>query len=166
MAECPIIHIDDVSLVEHGHGEAFAARLGAMAAPLGAGKLGCRLTVVPPGKAAWPYHAHHANDELFVVLSGTGTLRYGGEDFPLKPGDIAVCPAGGRETAHQIRNTGEEDLKYLAVSSMAEPDVMEYPDSGKFGVLSGAAPGGDKAKRRLAFFGRTAGGVDYWDGEG
>jgi hypothetical protein len=48
---------------------------------------------------------------------------------------------------------------------MRHPDIMEYPDSGKFGVMVGAAPGGDKAKRRVQIYARSEDAVDYWDGE-
>ena len=120
---------------------------------------------MPPGKKAWPYHAHHNNEEMFVVLAGTGTLRYGGAEHPVRSGDIVMCRAGGPETAHQLMNTGETDLRYLAISTMRGPDVTEYPDSGKFGVMVGAAPGGDKQRRRFQFCGRQDSAVDYWDGE-
>jgi hypothetical protein len=85
------------------------------------------------------------------------------ERYPVRPGDVALCPAGGAETAHQLINTSASDeLRYLAISTMNEPDVAEYPDSNKFAVLSGSAPGGDKSKRRLSFVGRSSGNVDYY----
>lgn len=79
--------------------------------------------------------------------------------------DVLVCPAGGRENAHRIRNTGDVPLRYLAVSSMREPDIMEYPDSRKWGAFAGAAPGGKAAERTFSAFVREDAGVDYWDGE-
>ncbi len=161
----PMINVADVKLVAQKHGAGFEALMGPIAAPLGATKLGCRLTVVPPGKQAWPHHVHHANDELFVILAGEGTLRFGDERYPVRAGDVIVCPAGGPEKAHQLINTSVGELRYLAISTTIEPEVAEYPDSGKFGVLSGAAPGGDKSKRRLMFIGRLSGNLDYWDGE-
>ncbi len=48
---------------------------------------------------------------------------------------------------------------------MNAPVIGAYPDSGKFTALAGAAPGGDKTKRRFGFTGRVADGVDYWEGE-
>jgi hypothetical protein len=54
---------------------------------------------------------------------------------------------------------------YLAISTMNAPVIGAYPDSGKFTALAGAAPGGDKTKRRFGFTGRVADGVDYWEGE-
>jgi uncharacterized cupin superfamily protein len=81
--------------------EAFAAKLGQFGPLIGMKQLGCRLVVVPPGKKAWPYHAHHVNEEMFFILAGSGTLRLGGEEHPVKAGDVIACPAGGPETAHQ-----------------------------------------------------------------
>ena len=59
----------------------------------------------------------------------------------------------------------DTDLKYLCISTMLEPDVVLYPDSKKFGVLAGSAPGGDKADRTFEIFAKTDSGVPYWDGE-
>ena len=122
--------------------------------------------MVPPGKKAFPHHVHHVNDELFVILSGEGTLRFGAEQYPVRSGDVIVCPAGGAEKAHQLINTSASELRYLSISSLEQPEVAEYPDSGKFGVYSVTAAGAASLQRRLVFLGRTASGVDYFDGEG
>jgi uncharacterized cupin superfamily protein len=156
-----VVNIADVPLSDHGHGEAFAARHGAIGSLIGARQLGCRVVVVPPGKKGWPYHAHHANEEMFVILEGAGTLRLGGADHPVKAGDVIACPAGGPETAHQIVNTGDAELRYLAISTMRSPELVEYPDSGKFQVVSGA-PG---AGQRMRYIGRAETSLNYWDGE-
>jgi uncharacterized cupin superfamily protein len=161
----PILNIADIPLTDHGQGDAFAAKLGQFGPLIGMKQLGCRLVVVPPGKKAWPYHAHHVNEEMFFILEGSGPLRLGGERHPVKAGDVIACPAGGAETAHQLINTGEADLRYLAISTMLAPEVAEYPDSGKFAVISGTAPGGDKAQRRMWYVGRAENSLDYWDGE-
>ena len=55
----------------------------------------------------------------------------------------------GEEGSHQISNTSDEPLRYLCLSTMDEPDVLVYPDSGKIGVFAGSAPGGPKEKRTL-----------------
>lgn len=162
----PILRPADLPLTTQAHGDAFEARFAAIAAPLGARRLGARYVEIPPGRKGWPHHCHHANDELFVILEGAGTLRYGDETHAVSAGDVVVCPAGGPETAHQLIAGPTEPLRYLAVSSMHDPDVMEYPDSGKVTVFAGAAPGGDKAARRLSLTLRAADAVDYWDGEG
>jgi uncharacterized cupin superfamily protein len=115
----PILNVADVALSPHPMAKptaGFEARFAQIAAPLGATKLGCNLTVVPPGKKAWPHHVHHANDEMFVVLAGEGTLRFGAERHPVRAGDVIVCPAGNAERAHQLINTGSAELRYLSPS--------------------------------------------------
>lgn len=161
----PVVTLAALPMETQAHGDHFEARKAAVAAPLGAKQLGARYVEIPPGKKGWPYHCHLANDEMFVILSGSGTLRYGGEEFPVAAGDVVVCPAGGPETAHQLLAGHSEPLRYLAVSSMHDPDILEYPDSGKMAVYAGAAPGGDAKLRRLALTFQRPASAGYWDGE-
>lgn len=140
----------------------FDARTAAVSDKLGAKKLGYNVTAVPPGKCAYPFHNHHANEELFLVLEGTGQFRFGAETAAIKPMDVIACPPGGPESAHQIYNDGETDIKYLAISTLEPHEYVEYPDSGKFGVFGVRADGDQE---RIAFLGRTDDGLDYWDGE-
>ncbi len=159
----PILNVQDVEYQNWGNGGAFEARLGAVANRLGAKKLGYRVVWLPPGKKAWPFHLHHVNEEMFFILEGNGTLRFGDGQYPVKPGDVICCPPGAG-TAHQIVNTSQSDLKYLAVSTMEPAEVAEYPDSGKFGAMASGAPGSDRS-RRLFWVARKDAVVDYWDGE-
>jgi uncharacterized cupin superfamily protein len=169
----PILNIDEVELqprppAMQPKGEAakrYDARVGFIARKLGAQKLGYSLLAVPPGKRAFPFHNHHANEEMFFVLEGSGEVRIGEATYPIRKGDVIACPVGGKETAHQIVNTGKEDLKYLAVSTQVSPDLAEYPDTGKYGVLSETPPGPDGKPRKFAALGRPNSGVDYWEGE-
>jgi len=161
----PVCNLDDVPLVEQSHGGRFAVRMGALAPLIGARSLGCRVCEVPPGKSGWPYHNHHRNEELFVILEGEGTYRFGAERHAVRAGDVLGAPPGGPETAHQLVNTSEAMLRYLAISTMEHPEVAEYPDSGKVGVIAGSAPGGSRDGRRILSFYRAGDDVDYWDGE-
>lgn len=167
MPRSPVIPLDQLVLDRYTHGPHFEAAQVAFAATAGATHLGARLIEVPPGKRAWPHHAHHANDELFVILAGSGELRWGEDRYPVTSGDVVVCPAGGEENAHQLSAATDSPvpLRYLAVSSMREPDVIEYPDSGKLGIFSGSAPGGDADRRRLTAYVRRSDTLDYWEGE-
>ena len=126
---------------------------------LGLSKLGVNVTAVKPGKAAYPFHSHRGNDELFVILAGSGILRLGTERHAVKQGDVVGCPAGDASTAHQLVNTGPTELRYLAISTLADPEVCEYPDSGKIGADH------DRNEAGLAHFSRHADAADYWDGE-
>lgn len=102
MTRSPVIRLDDLTLSPQTQGTRFHAAMAVIAAPLGSTHLGARLVEVPPGKAAWPFHSHHANDEMFVILSGAGELRFGAEADAVAAGMVAVCPAGGAVTAHQM----------------------------------------------------------------
>ena len=101
-----IINLADLPIEAYGEGGHFAAMLGKAGATLGTRQIGCTLVVLEPGKRAWPYHLHYAEEELFVVLEGEGTLRYHDEEFPIRCGDIVLTPPGPG-TAHQIINTSE-----------------------------------------------------------
>jgi uncharacterized cupin superfamily protein len=163
----PLINIADLSESrELSHADKFSAKLFPIAPKIGAKKLGYNLTVVPPGKAAFPFHNHHGNEELFYVIEGTGKLRFGKDEFDVRPGDVVACPPGGPEKAHQFVNTGTVDLKYLAVGTTLDCDVYQYPDSGKVGMTGGRVAGAwpPEASFQSKFYDESAH-VDYWKGE-
>ncbi len=169
----PIINIADVELGPRPSAfaptetaaERFDARMGYIGPRIGAQKLGYNITAVPPGKRGFPFHNHHANEEMFFVLQGSGEVRIGEKSYPIRPGDVIACPAGGKETAHQIINTGTEELRYLAVSTKLSPEIADYPDSGKFGVLAELPAGSDGKPQRFLFIGREGDSLNYWEGE-
>jgi uncharacterized cupin superfamily protein len=160
-----VVGDQDVQWSEQYHGEKFGYRRKSLGSAAGGEKLGCSLFEVPPGRRAWPYHYHLANEEAIYVLEGSGMLRVGEEEVPVSQGDYVALPAGA-EGAHQLMNSSEAVLRYLCFSTMVEPDVMVYPDSEKVGISGGAAPGGPKAKRTFSKFLRGDVEVGYYDGEG
>jgi uncharacterized cupin superfamily protein len=158
-----VVNLAEVPLEEHGHEPGFEALFGPVGRLIGTRLLGCRLCVVPPGKKAWPYHFHHANEELFVILAGEGTLRLPEGRRSVRAGDVIACPPGPAH-AHQLINNSEAELRYLAVSTMIHPEVMEYPDSGKVASMAGSPPGG-RRPRDLFFIARKRDAVGYWEEE-
>jgi uncharacterized cupin superfamily protein len=162
----PVINIADAKFMDmKGANGGFEARICSIGHFIGSTGIGCMVTVVPPGKKAFPFHVHHNLHELFIVLEGTGEYRFGKETFPIRAGDILAAPAGkGAEMAHQIVNTGTGELKYLGVSDKPTTDVCEYPDSGKFAVTSRFDWNNPKAGG-IRYVGRLDSGVDYFDGE-
>ena len=152
----PIVNLADVALAPGGNGGKFVRQGGRLGPQIGLKKLGCGLFVVPPGKRAFPYHAHSLIEEMFVVLDGTGTLRHDGKDFPIRAGDVIAAPLG---SAHQIVNTSTTDLKYLAISANERADVVLYPDSNKIQASSGAFG------KPLWHVTRLSDATDYYDGE-
>jgi uncharacterized cupin superfamily protein len=161
-ARTRILNLADAPLHPVAHGEWFACSMAQLAAPLGARAIGANVTRVPPGKAAFPLHHHRANEEHFFVLSGHGVVRLGERVYPVGPHDYLVHPAGGPEYAHQLVNTGTEDLVYLAISTLELPDIVGYPDSGKTGVRTGA---GQEPGARFIVHDEAKDRAGYWDGE-
>ena len=160
----PVINIADVKLREMAHGDGFKAMVGSFGKQIGSTGLGISMHLVEPGKKAYPFHNHHGIHEMFVVLEGEGTYRFGKDAFPVKAGDVCAAPTGGPETAHQLINSGTTPLKYLGISASAgQTEVVEYPDSGKFAVTSrydwATGKGG------VRYIGRPGDSLDYWDGE-
>lgn len=136
--------------------DSLSARLGTGTA---ARKLGASIDTVAPGKRSCPYHFHHAQEEMFIVLEGEGTLRVAGEMLPLRAGDVVFIPPGP-VYPHQIINTSAAPLKYLSVSTRETPEVCEYPDSGKYLAMAASVDG-----RGFHAVQRPGSSVDYWDGE-
>lgn len=168
----PVINLDEVSLDERAAffqppgsvAARFGSRSGMVGARIGARLLGYNITAVAPGKRAFPLHNHHANEEMFYILQGTGELRIGDERYSLRAGDFIANPPGGPDTAHQILNTGTEEMRYLSVSTMITPETVEYPDSKKVATYS-RQPQADGSLRVLRQISREGQSVDYWDGE-
>ena len=117
--------------------------------------------VVPPGKKAFPFHRHHVADELFFIVSGTGEYRWGDEVLPVRAGDLVAAAAGTQ--AHQLINTGSDELRYLGISTMGGVDVVDYPDSGKIAVAAGIK-NADFKTATYSGMGRLQR-ADYFDGE-
>ncbi len=159
----PIINIDELQYTSFGKGEKFQADRAPVSAHIGGKTLGYSVIRLKPGKRAWPYHAHYAIEEMFYILSGTGTLRHAGEEYPLCAGDFVSSPPDPNQP-HQIVNTSDEELTYIALSTMLSTDVMLYPDSGKYGVWHGDL-NDMHSPDNFKVFARRETAVDYWDGE-
>lgn len=142
----------DESRVDHGGFSFVRKRLGADA---GGKHIGASWFEIQPGKKAFPFHYHLANEEAVFVLEGEGVLRNGDEELQLRAGDYLAFPPG--PPGHQIVNRGTVPLRYLALSTMIEPEVAVYPDSKKVGVLS--------RSQGLATVHRQGDAVDYYEGE-
>ena len=109
----------------------------------GGARLGCTLEEIRPGGSPAEYHYHVANEEAMYVLDGEGTLRTPAGETEIGSGDYVSFPVG-ESGAHAVENTSEEPLRCLFVSTMDEPDVVVYPDTGKLHVVAGTALGGPR----------------------
>jgi uncharacterized cupin superfamily protein len=116
----------------------------------GARSTGLQHVVIAPGMHGWPRHCHASNEELFVILGGSGSARIGDEQETVRAGHVLSRPAG-TGLAHSFR-AGPDGLEYLAYGQRRPHDIAYYPDSGKLAVWG------------VGVIGRIEQ-LDYWDGE-
>ena len=100
------------------------------------GKLEIFFYTLQPGKANYPYHYHVANEEVYYIVSGQGTLKTPEGEKVVSKGDIIVMPAN-ENGAHMLINTSDEPLTYIEVKTAITPDIGIRPEEGKFSVLGG-----------------------------
>ncbi len=111
---------------------------------------GLRHDVLEPGNVSCPPHWHTGEEELFVVLDGTGEAELGPQRFPLRPGSLVARPPG-TGVEHAL-HAGPDGLTYLAYGTRVSNELVHYPRSGKLGL------GGGVFVRAQT--------VGYWDDEG
>jgi len=80
---------------------------------------------IPPGGEGYPPHCHAAEEELFVVLEGSGTVTLGDENAEIRRGSVVSRPPGTR-VAHSFL-AGDDGLVYLAYGTREPNDVVYYP---------------------------------------
>ena len=153
-----VANLDDLPTDEHdGATVAYISR--DLGRAVGSERTGLTHYVVPPGMLMNPPHVHSAEEEIFVILDGSGTLqlypslrsdRDELEEFPIRAGCTIARPAGTRR-AHGIK-AGDDGLTVLAYGTRDPNDIVHYPRSGKISV------------RGVGVIGRIEQ-VGYWDGE-
>jgi uncharacterized cupin superfamily protein len=151
-----VVALDDVE----GDDGGIVKRLGAAG---GATHCGLNRVAAPPNDKGAQPHCHSAEEEVFVILGGEGTLELWGpprpgeplptepsERHPLARGHVVSRPAGTR-ISHSFP-AGPEGLTYLAFGTRDSNDVAYYPRSNKIyfrglGLIARLEP------------------LDYFDGE-
>ena len=108
-----------------------------LAKQLDAATLAARLWRLAPGQAS-TRHRHTEQDELYVLLSGTGRVRVGDELLTLEPLSSLYVEA---ETVRQVFNDTDVDALWLIVGAPPEaantlemtPEQLAhlYPDGPK-----------------------------------
>jgi len=110
------------------------------------------LVSIPQGKSLCPYHSHSSESELYLVVSGRGSIRDKDGSTIVTAGDAFFFGTG---EAHQLTNAGEEDFVYYVIADNPRCDSCFYPDSGKFAVW--------KERNEEVIVKGTE--TDYFDGE-
>jgi len=151
-----IVNVEDVERATRD-GATVARTVRDLGRAAGSFATGLRLFDAAPGKLHAPPHCHTAEEEIFVVLAGDGTLELwpgrpvdGPEEHPVRRGSVVARPAG-TGVAHAFRG-GPGGLSLLAYGTRDPRDVAYYPRSGKVSL------------RGVGVVGRLDV-LDYWDGE-
>ena len=120
----------------------FHSRVMRVAHHAGSRELGASLFEIDPGGAASPYHIHHGNEELLLVLSGAPHLRTPDGVRELEPGAVVAFPRGPTG-GHRISNPADarEPARLLIISTMHLPDVAEHVDTGRWLAVIGPREG-------------------------
>ena len=144
-----IVNVDDVEPVERERSASLFVERD-LGRRVGSVRTGVSHLTIPAGREGWPPHCHSAEEEIFVVLAGEGTLLLGDDEHPLRPGHLVGRPPG-TGVAHSFR-AGASDLVYLAYGTREPNDIAYYPRSGKVSL------------RGVGVIGRLEP-LGYWDGE-
>jgi uncharacterized cupin superfamily protein len=83
-----------------------------------------------PGQFSAPFHFHRFAEELFMIVSGSMTLRTVDRLEKVETGDLIFCDMG-ESGAHQFYNHTTGPSIYLDIRTFIGHDVCEYPDSEK-----------------------------------
>jgi uncharacterized cupin superfamily protein len=128
---------------------------------LGATLWGGTVYELAAGKRVCPYHWHFGEEEWLLVVAGAPTLRTPEGERVLRPWDVAVFVTG-EAGAHEVRNDTDEPVRVVMLSSVSDPEVCVYPDSGKVSVDAGWSR---KDGQKLKLVNRPEANLDDWDGE-
>jgi uncharacterized cupin superfamily protein len=151
-------NINDPDFDEPREHDGYRAQRARLSRQAGSERLGMSLWEVPAGEAAYPYHFHYTEEELLLVLHGRPSLRTPEGWRELVEGEVVSC-LRGEGGGHQIVNRTDETVRFLSISTSGEPDIVNYPDSGKLGAFERRPDGSGLWK----LF-RLAEAVDYYDG--
>ncbi len=106
MSNYTVKHIDELAALHHG-----AVKL--VGAELGVESFGVQVLEFPPGFTDYPEHDHAADgqEEVYVVLSGSGEFTIDGETVPVDPSRLLrVAPAARRKLT-----PGADGVRLLAI---------------------------------------------------
>ena len=88
---------------------------------------------IPPGKSNFPMGGHSAQWEMYLIVSGNGSVRDKGGTTKVAAGDAFIF---GPNESHQITNTSDADLIYYVIADNPVGESCYYPDSNKWLVRS------------------------------
>jgi len=157
-----IVNVADVPGDDRDRGE-FGATIRNVGVAIGSRSTGIRHAAIRPGRLNAPPHTHNAEEEMFVVLDGDGTLVLYDldgavtDEVALREGHVVARPAA-TGVAHTFRG-GDAGMTVLSYGQRKGEDAAWYPRSSKLafrGFSGSGVIGGIVVKVERAGF---------WDGE-
>lgn len=122
-------NIAAIAPFDYGFEPPIGGRMTDVGRTLGSRSIGLTIQTIAPGRWSSRRHRHLFQEEILVVMSGSGTLHHGEERIPVGPGD-AVCYLPGDPEQHAFENTGAEDLVIWAFGDRVPHEICVYPDQG------------------------------------
>jgi uncharacterized cupin superfamily protein len=119
-----IVNVADVEPYVDEHGDSMISDRD-LGSPAGSSRTGLSHMTLVAGRSGYPPHCHSADEEIFVVLEGDGTVALGDESYSVRSGSFVGRPPATR-VPHSFR-AGESDLVYLAYGTREPNDVVYYP---------------------------------------
>jgi uncharacterized cupin superfamily protein len=98
-------------------------------------KIRANFVEVEPGNFAYSYHYHEANEEIFYIISGTGTVRTPEGKTQVKAGDVIGFPTGEKGTHVMMNESKDEKLVYIDIGTTIKPEIVHMPDTKKLMVI-------------------------------
>jgi uncharacterized cupin superfamily protein len=123
------INISEIAPFDYGFDGPIGGQMKDVGRNLGSDTIGLNIQTVPPGNFSSRRHRHLFQEEILIVMSGTGVLHHGNEQLPVGPGD-AVCYLAADPEAHAFENTGAAPLILWAFGNRFRYEVCEYPAHG------------------------------------
>jgi uncharacterized cupin superfamily protein len=121
--------IADIAPFAYAFEAGIGGRMTDVGRTLGSQRIGLAIQTIAPGHWSSRRHRHLFQEEILVVMAGSGTLHHGEERVPVGPGD-AVCYLPGDPEPHAFENTGAEDLVIWAFGDRVPHEICVYPDQG------------------------------------
>lgn len=93
------------------------------------GLTGCEVSLnrLPAGTSMPFAHAHKKNEELYLVLRGSGVFFVDGEEFPVQEGSLVrIAPAGERSW----KASDQEDLYFICIQAQEHSLTQATKDDG------------------------------------
>lgn len=86
------------------------------------------MQILPPNTDLGHFHIHNKNEEMYIILKGSGEFQVDNDCFPVSEGCfIRVAPKGKRS----LRNSSKESMIYMVIQSKESSLGLYSSDDGE-----------------------------------